>query len=85
MLGHHVLDLPGEHVEAAGDDHVLDAVDDVVEAIGVLAGQVAGVQPAVFKSPRRLVWQIPVTARQQRSADTDFADFALLHRLAMLV
>ena len=49
MLGDDVLDLTREHVEAAGDDHVLDPVDDEVETVLVLAGHVAGVQPAVLK------------------------------------
>ena len=33
--------------EAAGDDHVLGAVDDVPETVGILAGDIAGAQPAV--------------------------------------
>ena len=46
----HVLDLAREHVEAPADDHVLLAVDDRVEAVLVLARDVAGVQPAAAKA-----------------------------------
>src|SRR3546814_3135573 len=42
-----LLDLARIDVEAAAQDHVLGPVDDVVEAVGVLAGQVAGAEPAV--------------------------------------
>ena len=42
-----VFDFGREHVEAAGDHHVLLAVDDVEVAVGVAIGDVAGMVPAV--------------------------------------
>ena len=42
MGGHHVFDLAWEHVESAGDHHVLGAVDDVQIAVVVEAADVAG-------------------------------------------
>ena len=41
-----VLDLARVHVEAAADDHVVEAVDDGDEAVGVAHRNVAGVHPA---------------------------------------
>ena len=46
MLADDVLDLARINVEAAGDDHVLGAVDDAQEAAGIAHRDVAGVQPA---------------------------------------
>src|SRR6476646_9011199 len=43
-----VLDLAREDVEPARDDHVLLAVDDGEEGVGILAGDVTGVQPATL-------------------------------------
>src|SRR4029434_5846246 len=47
VLVQHFLDLPRVDVVAAPDDQVLFAVDDVEVAVLVLAGQVAGPEPAV--------------------------------------
>ena len=46
-LPEHVFHVGGEDVDAGGDDQVLLAVDDLEEAVGVAAGEVAGVEPAV--------------------------------------
>ena len=43
----HRFDLGRVHVLAAGDDHVLDPVDDEQVAVGVDVAAVAGMQPAV--------------------------------------
>ena len=84
MFGHNVFHLTREHVEATGDDHVLGAVDDEVEAVLVLAGQVAGVHPAVAESVRRRLRQVPVPARQQRTRHADLADLTLRDGCAVL-
>ena len=42
-----VLDLGRVRVEAADDEHVLDAPDDAQVAVGVERAEVAGVQPSV--------------------------------------
>jgi hypothetical protein len=47
MVVRHLLDLAGVHVLPAREDHVLLPVDDVEVAVGVLASEVAAVEPAV--------------------------------------
>ncbi len=49
----HVLDLGRIHVEAADDDHVLQAADDPHVAALVHRGEVAGVQEAALVDRRR--------------------------------
>ena len=44
-----LLDFARVDVVAAADDHLLEPVDDLDVAVGVLAAEVAGVQPAVAK------------------------------------
>ena len=46
-----VLDDPGVDVVAAADDEVLGPADQVHEAVGVHAAEVAGIQPAVTDDP----------------------------------
>ena len=45
-----VLDLDGVHVLAAGDDHVVQPVDEVDVAVGVDVADVAGVVPAAART-----------------------------------
>jgi hypothetical protein len=52
VLVEDLLDLPWVDVVAAADDEVLLAVDDVVVAVAVHPGQIAGVQPAVHDGLR---------------------------------
>src|SRR3546814_2974134 len=64
------LDLGRIDVLAARDVHVLDAVDDIVIAIGIAAGDIAAFQPAVRREGgfcRGLV--VPVTGRDAGAAD----------------
>src|SRR5688500_20257912 len=56
-----LLHLARVDVEAAADDEVLLALDDVEEVVGVEAADVAGVQPAVAQRPRGLLRE-PVVA-----------------------
>ena len=72
----HVLDLGRIDVLAAGDVHVLPAVDDVVEALLVDPRGVAGVQPAVGERRFVGVRPVPVARRDVRSLDPEFAEFA---------
>src|SRR3546814_18042124 len=61
-------------VLAARDVHVLDAVDDIVIAVGIAAGDIAAFQPAVRREGglcRRLV--VPVAGRDAGAADLQFA------------
>ena len=51
MAQQRVLDDPGVNVVAAADDEVLGPADQVHEAVGVHAAEVAGIQPAVTDDP----------------------------------
>ena len=68
-LVQHVLDLGRIDVLAAGDVHVLPAVDDVVEAFVVDPRGVAGVQPAVGEGRGVGVRPVPVARRDVRPLD----------------
>ena len=72
-VGQHVLELGRVDVLAAGDDHVLRAADDPVEALLVLAREVAGLEPAVCESAA-LCGVLPVAAHHVGRAHPDLAD-----------
>ena len=72
----HILHLTRKDVEAAGDDHVLLAVEDEHVAALVLARDVAGVQPAVLQGLGRHVRPLPVFLHHMRRAHADFARLA---------
>ena len=74
--GEHVLDLGAVDVLAAGDDHVLLAVDDVDEALFVHPAQIAGVEPAAGERLRGRLGLVPVAGHQRRAAVDDLADLA---------
>ena len=78
----HLLHLAGEHLEAGGVDHVLAAVDDVEEAVGVHAGDVAGAEPAVVEDLGRLLGPPPVAEHHLRPAHLELALLARRQRLA---
>ena len=54
MLDEHALDLDGRDVLAARDDDVLAAVLQLDIAVGVPHAEIAGVEPAVRRTPRRV-------------------------------
>ena len=64
MAQQHLLDFGRDDVLAAADDHVVDPVLDVEEALLVDPPEVAGVQPAVGVDPAR---------RDGRALDEDLA------------
>src|SRR5919107_544356 len=70
----HLLDLAGVHVEAAADDHVLGPVDDVVVAVLVTAGQVAGAEPAVPHDLRGRLRSVVVALHDVVPADRYLPD-----------
>jgi hypothetical protein len=74
MPREHRLDLDGVHVLAAGDDHVLGAVDHEEVAVLVLTGEVAGAVPAVHQGGRGRVRPVPVAEHHVRPADPELAD-----------
>ncbi len=53
MAIEHLLDLEGGDVLAAGDDDVLGAVLDLDIAVGMAHAEIAGVEPAAARRPRR--------------------------------
>src|SRR4029453_14248637 len=76
MAPQHLLDLAGEDVEAAGDDHVLLAIDDVDEAVLVDNADVAGMVPAEGRGLARRGLVIVVAQHDQAAAHHDLAALA---------
>ena len=68
-LMQHALDFGRIDVLAAGNVHVLPAVDDVVKALFVDPRGVSGVQPAVGETGRVGVRPVPVARRDVRPLD----------------
>ena len=71
-----VLDLLAVHVLAAGDDHVLLAVDDRRVALLVGAAEVAGVEPAAGERLLVGLRAAPVAEHHLVALDDDLADLA---------
>ena len=71
------FDFGGKNIEAAGDDHVLLAIDDVKEAVFVAIADVAGVVPAEFANFRGGFGQIVVAAADECAARDDFSGLIL--------
>ena len=68
-LMQHALDFGRIDVFAAGNVHVLPAVDDVVKTFLVDPRGVAGMQPALGEGRRVGVRPVPVTGRDVRPAN----------------
>ena len=67
------LDVAGEDVEAAGDDHVLASINDAQEPVPVAGGYIARAQPTVserFHGCRRVV---QVAVHDERSTHADLS------------
>ncbi|MCY1358514.1 hypothetical protein D9M69_450500 [compost metagenome] len=73
MAGNGCLDLGGVHVLAAGDDHVLDAVADVDEAVLVHVTAVTGVHPPAAQHLGSGLRFIPVAEHHVRPAHNNLA------------
>src|SRR5690606_124165 len=71
-----VLHLGGVDVLAAGDDHVLGAVDDVGVAVLVDAGHVAAAEPAVGERRGGIAGAPPVAAHDVGAPDHDLPGLA---------
>ena len=82
-VGDHVFHFTREHVESAGDNHVLDPVDDVEEAVVVLPGHIPGAHPAILECLGGLLRQVPVPAAGAAAGHTDLTDLALGHRVVV--
>ena len=59
-----VLDFARVHVDTAGDDHVLLAIDDVVTSVLVAPSQIADSYPAIDDRFRGFARAPPVTVEQ---------------------
>src|SRR3546814_19139413 len=55
MTEHDLLDLPGKHVEAARDDHVPLAVDDIDVPVCIASAKIAAELPAIAAAGRGCV------------------------------
>ena len=80
-VGERPLDVLGEHVAAADDDHVLDAAAHDHLAVEQV-GEVAGAQPAVVEELGVGVGALVVAGGHRRAADLELADLALLEHVA---
>jgi hypothetical protein len=77
MVAERPLDLGGVDVLPTGDEHVLLAVDDVEEAVGVPPGQVAGVKPAPRVDRRGAGGRVlEVTGEHRRALEDQLAHLA---------
>jgi len=72
----HGLDLGGVDVEAAGDDHLLEAVDDREEASLVHGHDVTGAEPAVVEGGGGLLRHTAVAVEHLRTAHEQLAALA---------
>ncbi|MNY59869.1 hypothetical protein D3C86_1963580 [compost metagenome] len=76
MAHNGVLDFGGEDVLATADDHVLQPVADVNEAIIVHVTAVTGMHPAAAQRFGRGLRLVPVTEHDIRPAYQNLADGA---------
>ena len=78
-----ILDFDRVDVLAAGNDHVLDAVDDEDEAVFVHVTAVAGVHPAIDHGAGGLLRPLPITHHDIVAAHDDLTDGAEGNRLVV--
>src|SRR5665647_1094081 len=76
MLHYYLLDVLGKHVDSAGNDHVLLAIDEVEEAVLVGEPDVSRVQPSVNDRFRCQIRPLVVTRHQHWTTADDLADLA---------
>ena len=67
MALQHALDVGRIDILAAGDEHVVGAADEIVEAVGVAAEHVAGDVEAVRRDRRRHVRAVVIAEHQGRA------------------
>ena len=78
-----LLDLGAVHVLAAGDDHVLGAVEQEQVAVVVEAADVARPVPPVAQGGRGLLGLVPVAGHDVRALHRDLAGLAVGQRIAV--
>src|ERR1700720_2713049 len=79
------FDLGRIYVLAAGFDHVLRPVDEIVAAVRVAAKEVAHAEPAVLEIARIGRLRIPITAEHGRPAHCGLARIAVRDILAIRI
>ena len=67
MALQHALDVGRINVLAAGDEHVVGAADEIMEAVGVAAEHVAGDVEAVRRDRRRHVGAVVIAEHHRRA------------------
>ena len=72
-------------VEAAGDDHVLLAVDQIEIAVAIHVADIAGQEAIARERLCRLLRPVPIAFGDVRSLDADFADLARRQHLVRIV
>src|SRR4051812_26390585 len=79
------LDFRRRHPDTRDLQHVIGAAAVGVEAIRIDAVLVAALGPAADERAAALLAVVPVVGRRRRTGDLQLAEFALLHRIALLV
>ena len=85
MLADNVFHLGRVHIEAAGNDHLLDAGDDLDEAIGLHNCHVARAVPTIVEGLLGGLWHVEVTLEYLRPAHEELARGAIRLGLAEVV
>src|SRR5229473_1856597 len=85
MAGQDILDLTWVDVEAARDDHVLLAVNDIETALSIGTRDVAGVQPTTRERRLGLLRLMPVVTHDHRPAHANFTRLAGRNILIVVV
>src|SRR5207253_1922999 len=83
MRVNHGLDFSGVNVLPAGDDHVLQTIENVEESVCVLIADIAGAKEAVPECTVCLARVVPIATHDIRAASDQFArlpDFNFLSR-----
>src|SRR5262245_45300251 len=85
MFVNRLLDGTRVHVKAAGDDHVLLAIDNVEKTIRIHVADIARQKPAVDKGGGGVLGRIEIAPHHVRPLDADFADLTRLEHPPRIV
>ena len=80
-----IFHLAGKDIEAAGDDHVLLAVDNAQKAVGITHRDIAGVEPAALEGLFGLFRLVQIAQHHLRAAHANFARLPICHWLAIII
>ena len=79
------FDLDREDVEPTRDDHVLLAVDDIIETVLVAPADIPGMMPAILPGFGACLGQLEITAADDPAARDDLARFAGRQDVAVII